>query len=141
LGEQFHLLGRYPLETMPYFFDRADALLLSLKKDPMYAYTAPGKLASYLASGRPILATLDGEGADIVDRAGAGISSPAQDPDALAAAIIKMYQMSKQERDALGANGRRYCEQHFEREKLFDQLEEIFRETAGVTSNENKTLQ
>ncbi|MGI9427955.1 MAG: glycosyltransferase family 4 protein, partial [Bythopirellula sp.] len=83
LREQFHLLGRYPLDTMPYFFESADALLLSLKRDPIFSLTAPGKLQSYLSSGRPILATLDGEGADIVDRANAGTTCPAQDAAAL----------------------------------------------------------
>ncbi len=131
LTHQFHLLGRFPLEAMPYFFEQADALLLPLKKDPLFALTAPGKLQSYLSSGTPILASLDGEGADIVARANAGITCPASDVDALVEATLKLYRMTPAERKTLGENGRLYCEQQFDRETLFSQLEGVFREVAG----------
>ena len=60
-----HLLGRHPVEKMPGFFSHADALLVSLKRDPVFSSTIPSKIQSYLASGRPIIAMLDGEGAKL----------------------------------------------------------------------------
>jgi glycosyltransferase involved in cell wall biosynthesis len=60
------LAGRHPIEKMPEFFQQADALLVSLKNEPIFAMTIPGKLQAYLMSGKPILAMLNGEGANIV---------------------------------------------------------------------------
>ena len=69
-------LGRHPEERMPYFFSHADAMLVSLQDTPIFALTIPSKLQSYLACGKPVIASIAGEGADIVRAAGAGIAAP-----------------------------------------------------------------
>lgn len=123
-----HLLGSRPMEKMPGYFSLADALLVSLRKAPIFSLTIPSKIQSYLASGRPILASLDGEGARIVREAEAGTVAPAQDADALAEAALKLYRASSEEREQMGRHGREYFEEHFEREKLLDRLEDWMRE-------------
>ncbi len=128
LQEKVHFLGQQPAETMPYFFAAADVLLVSLKREPIFALTVPGKLQSYLAGGRPILAMLDGEGARVVEEAGAGLVGPAGDARVLAANVKKMAMLSREERERLGTNGRRYAETHFGRQHLFDRLEEWINE-------------
>ena len=55
-----HLLGRYPVEAMPNFFALSDVLLVTLKKEPIFALTIPSKVQSYLACAKPIIAALDG---------------------------------------------------------------------------------
>ncbi len=55
---------------MPRFFALADALLVTLKPEPIFALTIPSKVQAYLACGRPIVAALDGEGARVVREAG-----------------------------------------------------------------------
>lgn len=117
-----HLPGRFPVETMPGLMRKAGALLVSLADEPIFAATVPNKLQAYLASGRPILASLDGEGARLIREAGAGLTSPAGDAAALAQAVLDLFQMSAAERDALGANGRRYFRDHFDHQTLTDQL-------------------
>ena len=62
---------------MPSFFRAADALLVTLKKDPIFAMTIPGKVQSYLAAGVPLLGMLDGEGARVIEKAEAGLTCPA----------------------------------------------------------------
>ena len=94
----FLLLGSYPVDRMPSFYKHADALLVSLKAESIFAMTIPGKIQSYLAAGIPILAMLNGEGAEIIRRSGAGISSPAGDGFALATAVIHMANMNNEER-------------------------------------------
>lgn len=128
LKQQVHFLGQQPSETMPHFFAAADALLVSLKPEPIFALTVPGKLQSYLACGRPVLAMLDGEGARLVEEAEAGLVCPAGDAVALADNVIKLAALSPVERERLGANGRRYAETHFDRDRLFDRLEEWINE-------------
>ena len=70
LGKTVHLLGRYPVESMPRFFSLADVLLVTLKDEPIFALTIPSKIQSYLACAKPLIACLNGEGARVVDEAG-----------------------------------------------------------------------
>lgn len=124
LKHKVHFLGRHAAAAMPALFDAADALLVSLRPDPIFSLTVPGKLQSYLASGRPVLAMLDGEGARVVEEAQAGFVCAAGDARALAANVLKLAALSPGARDRLGANGRAYAQRHFDRERLFDQFEE-----------------
>lgn len=120
---QVHFLGRHPLEAMPHFYATADALLLPLKREPIFALTIPGKLQSYLACARPVLAMLDGEGGRIVQEAGAGLACPAGDAEGLADHVLRLAAMPEAERLEMGRNGRTYYEANFDRARLFDQLE------------------
>ena len=130
LSASFHLKGRYPLEAMPGFFAQADLMLVTLKRDPAFALTVPGKIQSYMACGRPIVAALDGEGRQLITESGSGLSVPAGDVDALADAVLIMYRMPKDQREVMGKRGKRFCETNFEREKLMDRLEGWMRELA-----------
>ena len=116
------LVGRHPVEAMPNLLSRASALLVTLSDRPIFALTVPNKIQAYLAVGRPIIASMNGEGARIIDEAGAGISVAAEDGAALADAILKLYNMPEAERKKLGDNGRSYFSQHFEHEYLVDKL-------------------
>jgi len=105
------------------WFAQAEVLLVTLKKDPLFALTIPSKIQSYMACGRPILAALEGEAARIVNEACAGIVVPAEDSSALAEAALKMSLMPEREREQLGQNGRRYFLQEFERARLLLRLD------------------
>jgi glycosyltransferase involved in cell wall biosynthesis len=128
LEHTVYFLGQRPLEEMPGFFAAADALLLSLRPEPIFARTVPGKLQSYLAAGRPVLAMLDGEGARIVAESGAGVHCSAGDSTALAEAVDRLAAMPSIERGRMGCNGREYFLEHFARERVFDHLEAWFAE-------------
>jgi glycosyltransferase involved in cell wall biosynthesis len=117
-----HLPGRYPVSSMPGLMQKAGALLVTLTDEPIFAATVPNKVQAYMASGRPILAALDGEGARLVREANSGLSTPAGDAKALAAAVLQLFQMTPAERDKLGANGRRYYQDHFDHDMLTEQL-------------------
>ena len=125
LDRTVHFLGQRSLESMPRFFAACDALLVSLKRDPVLALTVPGKLQSYLASGVPILAVLDGEGARILAESGAGIHCPPGDSGALASAVERLAALPATERLRMGRNGRDYYEKNFSRERVFDLLESV----------------
>lgn len=118
----FLLLGSYPIDRMASFYKHADALLVSLKAESIFAMTIPGKLQSYLAAGIPILAMLNGEGAEIIRRSGAGLSSPAGDGFALATAVIHMANMNINERLKMGRAGLALCEEEFNRGALISKL-------------------
>lgn len=124
LQDCVHLMGRHPVERMPSFFKHANALLVSLKDAPIFSMTIPGKLQSYLAAGIPVVAMLNGEGAELVKNSRAGLTCAAGDHAGLAAAVLTLSQMSRQEQDAMGRNGLGASAREFDREKLIDQLEE-----------------
>jgi glycosyltransferase involved in cell wall biosynthesis len=128
LQDRVLFLGRYPLERMPSFFIAADALLVSLVDRPIWAMTIPGKVQSYLASGKPLLAMLNGEGARVIDEAGAGLTSPAGDAAAFAANVRALMALPAAEREQMGLAGRAYCGREFGREELIDRLEQWIEE-------------
>ena len=128
LSRNFHLLGRHPLETMPHFFALADVMLVSLKRDPIFSLTVPGKIQSYLACGRPIIGAIDGEGGQLIEESGAGIASPAGDAKALAKAVSDMYHMPKLNREKMGKRGKEYYDSNFERDMLLGRLERWMQE-------------
>ncbi|MGZ5600529.1 MAG: glycosyltransferase, partial [Methylobacter sp.] len=82
----------------------------------------PSKVQAYMAVGKPILACLNGEGARIVTEAGAGLAVPAEDAAALAEGVLSLYRMSAQEREKIGQNGRAYFREHFDHDRLVEQL-------------------
>ena len=117
-----HLPGRFPIETMPGFMQKASALLVTLTDQPIFAATVPNKVQAYLATGKPIIACLNGEGARLVVEAGAGLATPAEDAKALAETILQLYSLTPVERKNMGENGRQYFQKHFNHDHLVDQL-------------------
>jgi colanic acid biosynthesis glycosyl transferase WcaI len=124
LEKTFHFLGRKPIETMPQYYAQSDVLLVSLTDTELFSITIPSKVQTYLASGKPILAALNGEGAKIVDEWKAGLSCPATNPKAMASTIVKMSKLTKEELTELGQNSYRCYQAEFEREKLISVLEQ-----------------
>lgn len=125
------LAGRFPFAAMPGIFSRAKGLLVTLKRDEIFSFVIPSKIQAYLAAGRPIIAALDGEGAKIVDEAGAGLICPAEDAGALAHCIETFYAMTETEREAMGKAGRRYFLEHFEMQTQTRKLIEILQMRKG----------
>ena len=123
LGNCFHLLGRFPADSMSGFFKQADALLVTLKKEPAFSMTVPGKVPSYMSCGKPILAALDGEGASLIREANAGFVVPSGDSQALAESVMKMSLLPLEERIQMGLSAQQFCNKHFDREFLFTNLE------------------
>jgi glycosyltransferase involved in cell wall biosynthesis len=126
LSDCFLLMGRYPVDRMASFFKHASALLVSLKDQPIFAMTIPGKLQSYLAAGIPLLCMLNGEGADVVDRALAGLTCNAGDSHGLAQAVMQLAAMTPQERQAMGNHGLAASAAQFDRDRLITQLESMY---------------
>jgi glycosyltransferase involved in cell wall biosynthesis len=123
LQDTVFMLGRHPLERMPEFFKGADALIVSLKAEPIFAMTIPGKVSAYLSAGRPILAMIDGEGARVVQESGAGRVAAAGDGRGLAQQALALAALTSSERDAMGERARAYARREFDRGRLINQLD------------------
>jgi len=119
-------LGRLPMELMPQLYAVADGLLVHLKDDPLFRITIPHKTLTYLAAGKPIVAALEGDAADVVEMAQAGLVCRSGDPAALAATVRKLWSQPPGVRRALGHNGREYATSHFGRNALIAAMVEMF---------------
>jgi glycosyltransferase involved in cell wall biosynthesis len=94
--------------------------------------TIPGKVQSYLAAGRPIIGMLDGEGADVIKRAGAGMVCPAGDSAALAQTIERFDETSPEERLQMGKQGHAYAKAEFDRNTLVTRLLTLLEESISL---------
>lgn len=125
-----HLLGQRPPERMSRYFAHADVLLATLRREPIFAYTIPSKIQTYIACGQPVIAALEGEGGRIIREAGCGWVVPPEDPQALADTVINASRLTKAERSCMGERGEAWFREHFEREKLLTRLEAVLAEVA-----------
>lgn len=104
--------GRIAKEDVPRYMKTASVQLVSLADREFLRYTTPSKISSLLASAVPIIGQIAGDGADLIESSGAGVTSAPGDPNALAQAVASMARLSPAELDRYGANGRQYYEQN-----------------------------
>jgi glycosyltransferase involved in cell wall biosynthesis len=113
---------------IPNLFDKADILLLTAKNINIYKYGFSfNKSFDYMASGKPVLFAGNVFN-NIVKDANAGLCVPPEDPKSLYKAIMDLYNMSDEERNGLGKNGRKYVEKHYDIKVLTDKLEKVIKE-------------
>lgn len=120
------LAGRFATEAMPGILAQASVLLVSLVRSSIMSQTVPSKVQAYLAAGKPIIASLDGEGARVVDESGAGLACPAEDAAALAQAVLRLRAMPPDELQRMGEVGQIYYKQHFDPAVLATKLMQHF---------------
>lgn len=125
LESKITFLGYFPLETMPYFFNQSDALLISLKKSDIWAKTLPSKTQSYMALGKPILTNADGEASRIIEESESGLIANSGNYNLLAKNMLKLSRLSKEELKIMANNATQYYENNFNREKILNNFEEI----------------
>jgi glycosyltransferase involved in cell wall biosynthesis len=114
-SEHFSFEGFMPFEEVPRYQTVADALLVALTRSPLFEYGIPAKVQSYMASGKPIVGAMDGEGKRLINESGSGICADSGDDQGLAKAIMTLVDMKPDKRKAMGAKGRDYHFKHFER--------------------------
>ena len=115
----FH--GRKPMEQMPEYYAKADAMLVTLTADPVISLTLPAKVQSYMAAGKPVIAASNGEIPKVIQASNCGFCAKAEDAAGLAEAV-KAF-LSHPDQGQLGANARKYYEDHFARDKFMSKLE------------------
>ena len=116
--------GRRPLEEMPDFYSKADAMLVTLAADPVLSLTLPGKVQSYMAVGKPIIGAIDGETKVVIEEAQCGFCGKAESVDELVENIKKFIRSDR--REEMGKNARKYYEENFEEKLFMDKLESKF---------------
>lgn len=119
-------LGRHPYYTMPSFYSKADALLVSLNENyDDLKMVVPARLQSYLSSGKPVLAMIGPGGRELVEEADCGYAVGGNDYEGLAKVIKEKVLTDKEGFKGKGNNGRKYFLQHFTKKNCMDHLVNI----------------
>lgn len=122
------LIDKKSPNIMHKFFEKAGCLFIQLKKHDAFSLTIPSKLQSYMSSGKPIIAAIEGTSAEIVKEANAGIVCEPENISSISKAIIKMFEMSAEERLKMGLNGLKYANENFDKIKIINRLEKYLLE-------------
>jgi glycosyltransferase involved in cell wall biosynthesis len=123
-----------PFERMAQILALGDVQLVPLKDVPLYSATLPSKLQANMAAGRPVIAALAGDGAAVVERAGAGVVAPPECPPRLAEAVRTMSRADALERQAMGLRAREYYLAHFSEKVVGDTLSDLLCSQAEGTT-------
>lgn len=119
----FH--GRKPIEEMPKYYAMADAMIVTMQKDPIISLTLPGKIQSYMAAGKPIIGAIDGEAKRIIAKSQCGMCADAEDVEGLATCVREFVLSDKK---AFAKNSIRYYDKHFTKLKFVSRFQGILSE-------------
>jgi colanic acid biosynthesis glycosyl transferase WcaI len=118
--------GRIPIEDIPLLYSLSQVLLVHLKQDPLFSITIPHKTLTYLASGKPILAAMEGDVAELISNAKAGFVCPSSNPKMMEDAVRKIYATDPSILSEMGENGKKTAEESFGMESLLSRLFHMF---------------
>lgn len=119
----FH--GRQPIEKMPEFYAMADAMLVTMQKDPIISLTIPGKIQTYMAAGKPIIGAIDGETSQCISNASCGFCCGSEDATGLSSIVRHFLQLTRNEQTELSMNAAAFYENYFSKETFFRALKSI----------------
>lgn len=97
-------LPRVPMQEVGTLLKAADALLVHLTDDPLFSITIPSRTQAYLAVGKPIVMGVDGDAAQLIKDAKAGVCCKANSAESLATAIHQLSALSGEERNQMALN-------------------------------------
>ena len=107
-----------------------DACYIGWQKKSMYRFgIAANKIPEYLYSAKPVIHSFSGNG-DFIEQAGAGITVAAEDPKAIANAVLELQSKSISEREKMGAKGKAFVIENLTYKKLAKKLADtLFKES------------
>lgn len=121
----FH--GRKPMEEIPKYYAMADAMMVTMLPDPFVSLTLPAKVQSYMAAGKPIIASADGEIRNVINESGCGFCAKGDDERDFVE-VIEAF-IGTEDKMELGKKARDYYRNNFSIEIVMDKLERILKES------------
>lgn len=101
-------------EEVAKFYSVADVCLVPLRKIDLFRAFIPSKIFEMMAMKKPILASLEGEAAEILEKSGGAVVVPPEDSGKIAQAILRMKKEPQSLVD-MGERGREFVTEHFSR--------------------------
>lgn len=124
LNDKVTFYGRLPVEDMPKFYTMADAMIVTLADNDTISFTLPGKIQSYMAAGKAVIAAANGETKRVIDDAACGMCAPAENEKAFAEIADKM---AASDFAGYGRNSRAYYEENFSKKSHIDLIEYLLK--------------
>jgi glycosyltransferase involved in cell wall biosynthesis len=113
--------GRRPISEMPMYYSLADAMLITLKANKTLSYTLPGKVQSYMASGKPIIGAINGETRSVIEESGCGFCCEAENYKEFADIIIQFC--NSDNKKIMARNSYNYYKRNYSKERFISVLE------------------
>ncbi|WP_454732097.1 MULTISPECIES: glycosyltransferase family 4 protein [Cupriavidus] len=101
-----------PMTEVGTVLTAADALLVHLRKDPLFEITIPSKTQAYMTIGKPLLVAVDGDAADLVTRSGGGMVAGSENAEALVAASESLAALDPASLLEMGEKAQRFYREH-----------------------------
>ncbi|HLA85572.1 MAG TPA: glycosyltransferase family 4 protein [Thermoguttaceae bacterium] len=115
--DNVQFIDQQPRDRVARFYAACDVGIVCLRKSPRFEEVLPSKIFEYLGMERPIILSVQGEAAKLIQEADAGVCVPPEDARAMAQAVDELAR--RPDRLAqMGRNGREYVREHFDRRNL-----------------------
>jgi colanic acid biosynthesis glycosyl transferase WcaI len=104
----------------------ADVLLVHLRPGPLFEITIPSKTQAYLCAGKPILMAVEGDAANLVNQAGAGILASPGDAQSIARAVWRFLSLKPEQIDEMGRRGAEFYNKQLSVKSGVDDFSRLF---------------
>ena len=105
-------LPAVPMAKVGAYLQAADALLVHLRKDPLFEITIPSKTQAYMFVGKPLLMAVNGDAADLVRQSGCGVVAESESPQALVQAAQTLANSDTDSLAAMSYQAKEFYQQH-----------------------------
>lgn len=110
--DNIYFLPRVPMQEVGSLLKAADALLVHLTDDELFSITIPSRTQAYLAVGKPIVMGVDGDAAQLIKDAQAGVCCKANSAQSLANAVERLVALNVDEREQMAKNAHDFYYKH-----------------------------
>ena len=124
-------LPAVPMSLVGGYLQSADALLVHLRKDPLFEITIPSKTQAYMTVGKPLLMAVDGDAADLVKQSAGGVVAESENPQALASAAQALAESSQDTLAIMGQQAKEFYRQHLSLAVGVQRFSELFNELSS----------
>lgn len=124
--KNMRFLPRMPMNEVGAVLARADALLVHLRDDPLFAITIPSKTQAYLAVGKPILMAVRGDAADLIQYAEAGVAVTPENAVSIADGVLYIAKLPLVHRTLMGKNAMEFYKRELSLNVGVERFLEVF---------------
>ncbi|MGB2998430.1 MAG: glycosyltransferase family 4 protein [Phycisphaerae bacterium] len=130
IQEHVRLLGFQPYEVYVPTLCHADVTVNALHVKTASAF--PNRAFGYMAAGKPIVNSVEGEVADLIETEGIGLNYPAGSAEAMADAFARLLADASLRRE-MGQRARRLAEDRFDRQVEYERYIRLCETLAAAT--------
>jgi len=122
LDDQIKLFDSVDSKNLLDFFEESDFLFVSLQSTPLFSKTVPAKLQTYLAIGKPIIASISGEANQLLKEFQTGFQAEAGNSDQLSIIFDQLYKVNQKDHNLFSYNCKELYKHKFHSSKRKEQL-------------------